>query len=462
MCHSPLTSQNLHLCTILVNLSFATATIVLPQAPSLHETLMHTLTNAIAASNSPDALFHPFNVLLILLVTLTLASILKSLHVVPFVYHVRLDRAVAILTCVLISTSVYRVCHASLAGHLSTTRFLQYFLAGGVCAFVTHAACTPIDVVKTRIQTTQGRYDGMVDAFTKIVADEGMPTLLKGLGATAGGYFLHGAFKYSFYEVFKLLLSSSADVAVKPPLPIAALSGFMAECIACMLLCPMEAIRIRSVADSGFPSGVSAGLLLLLKAEGVHGWYKGLPAMLLKQVPYTVGQFVSFEFSVKFVKAVVSAIFPGISIASVAASISCVAGLLAGITAAVISHPGDTILSKVNQEESDGSPFSHIARVARSAGISGLFIGLGPRLLQVSCMIGGQFMIYDSIKLWCGIIPASALPATAFVVQQVASAKGASAIAATDLATDVIEATANSSATLSLKSGLAAVAKKHR
>lgn len=272
--------------------------------------------------------------------------------------------------------------------------------------------CTPIDVVKTRIQTTHGKYHGMVDCFRKIVAEEGPPTLLKGLGATASGYFLHGAFKYSFYEVFKVLLTSDELAAKKPPMGIAALAGFFAECIACCLLCPMEAIRIRSVADSAFPSGVTAGLTMLMKTEGLHGWYKGLPAMLLKQVPYTVGQFVSFEMAVILVKGFVRA-FWDVEGSQAVAVISSVAGLLAGISAAIISHPGDTILSKINQEEGEGSAWAQIVRVVRAAGVAGLFVGLLARVVQVSIMIGGQFLIYDSIKFWCGIKPASALPVEA-------------------------------------------------
>ncbi|CAN8068555.1 unnamed protein product [Agarophyton chilense] len=359
------------------------------------------------ASDAP----RPLQLLLLCSVLLLLASLLKSLALVPQANFPHVDRLVtALCGLTLAAFLARRLALLVAAGHISLARFLQFFMAGGICAFLTHAACTPIDVVKTRIQTMPARYAGMADAFARIVAEEGYSTLLKGLAATATGYFMHGAFKYSFYELFKLVFSTDAATAVKPPLSIAALSGFFAECIACILLCPMEAIRIRSVSDSSFPTTVVSGLSLLLKTEGVHGWYKGLPAMLLKQVPYTVGQFVSFELAVNLVKRTVLAVLGAQSASSAVASISSFAGLLAGITAAIISHPGDTILSRINQQESDDSALNQILRVARAAGVSGLFTGLLPRLVQVSCMIGGQFLIYDSIKLWCGIVPAAALP----------------------------------------------------
>lgn len=367
-------------------------------------------------------------VALLIAVFMLLASLVKALY--PS--QARVDRVVAVLSGLIVAFFfLERAMIASDKGDLSLVRFGQYFMAGGLCAFLTHAACTPIDVVKTRIQTTSGKYTGMRDAFRKIVSEEGTGALLKGLGATAGGYFLHGAFKYSFYEVFKTLLSPDAATALKPTLPIAALAGCFAECIACMLLCPMEAVRIRSVADAGFPPGVVTGLRVLFAMEGIHGFYKGLPAMLLKQVPYTVGQFVSFELSLSLVKRIVYIAAPGQNGVSTAAFVSSLSGLLAGVTAAVISHPGDTILSKVNQEQSEGTATQQIWRVVKLEGVRGLFLGLVPRLVQVSCMVGGQFLIYDSIKLWCGIMPASALPAAiAQGVTKIAPVTAAGAVSA--------------------------------
>lgn len=351
----------------------------------------------------------PLNLLIFLGFLMILGFVVKFFRFVPYRHHSQVYQLVALFAASLTIILILDRILAFEAGHLSMHRFLQYFLAGGICAFVTHAFCTPIDVIKTRMQTNPSEFSGIVNAFRKIISEEGMHTLLKGFGATASGYFLHGAFKYSFYEVFKLLFSDSPNSAVKPPLPVAALSGLIAECIACIFLCPLEAIRIRSVADSTFPSGVLSGLSLLFKTEGFHGWFKGLVAMLLKQVPYTVGQFISFEISVTFIRSAVHASVGVQNAKSSVAFISTVAGFLAGITAAVISHPGDTILSKVNQDQSDASAFSQIASVVRATGFLGIFAGLVPRLLQVSCMVGGQFMIYDSIKLWCGITPASAL-----------------------------------------------------
>ena len=388
----------------------------------------------LAASSDPQHLTIS-GVVLACAAFMLLASAVKGMNLVPFSAYAKVDRVIALM-CGSVFGVFFTQRFSVTSQFLSWRLFSQYFIAGGICAFVTHAACTPIDVVKTRIQTTKGIYLGMAHAFRKIIADEGPAMLLKGLGATASGYFLHGAFKYSFYEVFKTLLSENAELALKPPSYIAAFSGFLAECIACLLLCPMEAVRIRSVADLNFPSGVLSGLRVIATNEGFHGLYKGLPAMLLKQVPYTVGQFVSFELSLTVVKSLVElasnvqSVSKGELPPQIVAAISLSAGFLAGIAAAVISHPGDTILSKINQEQSEGSAWGQILRVAQSLGFRGLFIGLVPRLVQVSCMIGGQFLIYDSIKLLCGIKPASAIPSSITAVTAASNSGTASVMQA--------------------------------
>ena len=68
----------------------------------------------------------------------------------------------------------------------------QYFLAGSLCACLSHVGGVPIDVLKTRLQTDPGRYDGLWDAAWKVTRTEGAGMLLQGLGPTAAGYAVQG------------------------------------------------------------------------------------------------------------------------------------------------------------------------------------------------------------------------------------------------------------------------------
>lgn len=79
------------------------------------------------------------------------------------------------------------------AWHSPAAATAKLFLAGSLCACLSHAGATPVDVLKTRMQTEPGRYKGLADAAWRVTAAEGPAALLRGLGPTAAGYATHGA-----------------------------------------------------------------------------------------------------------------------------------------------------------------------------------------------------------------------------------------------------------------------------
>jgi solute carrier family 25 (mitochondrial phosphate transporter), member 3 len=74
-------------------------------------------------------------------------------------------------------------------------------------------------------------------------------------------------------------------------------------------------------------------------------------------------------------------------------------GLIAGIAAAIVSHPADTMLSKINKERGSGeSTLKRLIRIASGLGFRGSFTGLQARILMVGSMTAVQFAIYGDIK----------------------------------------------------------------
>lgn len=132
-----------------------------------------------------------------------------------------------------------------------------------------------------------------VEATSKIVKKEGIHSLTAGLGPTTVGYLFEGALKFGIYEVLKPAVRKFlANVARATKMPFVdskvigfVLCGTVSGVAASAMLCPMEAIRIRQVAEPDFaPAGwVQAGLKML-KNEGFSGLWKGMTPMLYKQV----------------------------------------------------------------------------------------------------------------------------------------------------------------------------------
>lgn len=86
----------------------------------------------------------------------------------------------------------------------------RFFVAGGLCAALSHGATTPIDVVKTTIQADPERFygKGLVDAALDIIRRNGALFLLAGLGPTLVGYGVEGALKFGSYETLKGVFKS--------------------------------------------------------------------------------------------------------------------------------------------------------------------------------------------------------------------------------------------------------------
>lgn len=86
-------------------------------------------------------------------------------------------------------------------------------------------------------------------------------------------------------------------------------------------------------------------------------------------------------------------------------SLSC--GLVAGIGAAIASHPADTLLSKINKGEGgNGGQLSKVITVTKQTGFSGLWAGLGARMVMQALLICAQMGIYDELKKLSGAPPA--------------------------------------------------------
>jgi len=291
----------------------------------------------------------------------------------------------------------------------------RYYLAGGICAATSHSIPVPVDVVKTRKQVDPKLYKlNFVDATRHIVKHEGLNALLAGLGPTIWGYMLEGAIKFGVYEMLKpivkgmlLTLSTTAPAlaSLNSRLFGYTLCATASGVAASLMLCPMEALRIRLVAEPDFaPKGWIQGGFKMLKYEGVGALWKGMIPMLWKQVPYTATKNVSFDFITTYAYATARA--GGFHMGPTTKfTVPLLSAALASILSCVSSQPGDMLLSLVNAHEGDRRRTRDFVRdILRSdRGVRGLFIGIKTRLLHVGIIVTLQLLIYDFVKRLCGI-----------------------------------------------------------
>lgn len=225
--------------------------------------------------------------------------------------------------------------------------------------------------------------------------------LTTGLGATAVGYFIQGWFKFGGVEVFKIQAAQSMGEQKawdnKTAIYIGAAAG--AEFIADIFLCPLEAVRIRSVSDPEFCTGLLDGFMKMGRTEGFSAFYAGFAPILAKQIPYTCAKFVVQGSVADSIYASMGKTPLDVS-SSMALGISLGSGVIAGVASAIISHPADTLLSKVNKKGAggDGPIMTRVLTIAREIGFWKLLtVGLMPRCVMIGTLTAGQFGLFDTI-----------------------------------------------------------------
>ncbi|QLI68511.1 Mitochondrial phosphate carrier protein [Metarhizium brunneum] len=284
--------------------------------------------------------------------------------------------------------------------------YARYALAGSFCCAFTHAVLTPVDVVKTRIQLEPTRYSSsLFKSARQIASHEGLGAFSTGLGPTVVGYGLQGACKFGGYEFFKaravdhLGYENAAHNRSAVYLASAATAEFFGD----IALCPFESVRIRLVSQPTYADGFANALIKLGREEGLAGLYSGLGPILLKQIPYTMATFLVYEKAIQTAYTYVDK--AKVSTAG-ATGMNLTAGLVAGVAAAVVSQPADTILSKVNKDKglAGESVTRRLVRIATGLGWRGAFTGMQARLVMVGGMTAVQFGIYGDTKKLFGAV----------------------------------------------------------
>lgn len=285
----------------------------------------------------------------------------------------------------------------------------QYYAActfGGLMACgVTHTAVTPLDLVKVRRQVDSSLYKSNVQGWGLIYRAEGVRGIFTGWSPTLFGYSAQGAFKYGWYEYFKKTYSDvvGPENAHRHKTSVYLAASASAEFLADIALCPFEAVKVRMQGSLQSPfKGTLDGISKVAAAEGVAGLYKGLYPLWARQIPYTMMKFASFETIVEMIYARLPGSKNDYGKAAQTA-VSFTGGYLAGILCAIVSHPADVMVSKLNAYRKPNEAFGTVlSRIYADIGFGGLWNGLGVRIVMIGTLTGLQWMIYDYFKIFMG------------------------------------------------------------
>ncbi|XP_011301253.1 phosphate carrier protein, mitochondrial [Fopius arisanus] len=275
--------------------------------------------------------------------------------------------------------------------------FLLCGLGGILSCGLTHTMVTPLDLVKCRIQVDPAKYKSVVTGFKVTLAEDGTRGLVRGWSPTFFGYSMQGMFKFGLYEVFKVyyanMLGEETSYEYRTTLYLAASAS--AEFFADIALSPMEAAKVRIQTMPGFANTLREALPKMYEGEGLGGFYKSLVPLWLRQIPYTMMKFACFERTLELLyKYVVpkprEACTKGEQLV-----VTFAAGYIAGVFCAIVSHPADSVVSKLNQEKG-----ATAGQVLKKLGFAGVWKGLAPRIVMIGTLTAAQWFIYDAVKVY--------------------------------------------------------------
>nr|XP_034833328.1 phosphate carrier protein, mitochondrial-like [Maniola hyperantus] len=282
-----------------------------------------------------------------------------------------------------------------------SAKYFQLCAAGGAVACgTTHTFVTPLDLVKCRLQVDPAKYKSIFKGFGVSYREGGAANLVKGWAPTLIGYSFQGAAKFAGYEYFKYKFSTFVDEETaylyRTYMYLAASAS--AELVADVFLSPFEATKVRMQTTPGYTSQMRKAMPHMLATEGFGVFYKGLTPLWGRQVPYTMMKFSSFEKTLEYLYANVVP-KPREQCTKVEQLIvTFSAGYIAGVLCAIVSHPADTIVSKLNKD-----PSATIGSIIGEVGMLGIWRGLVARIIMIGTLTGLQWFVYDAFKVYTGM-----------------------------------------------------------
>jgi solute carrier family 25 phosphate transporter 3 len=258
----------------------------------------------------------------------------------------------------------------------------------------------------------------MVGTFVNIYAQEGATGLFRGVGPTAVAYWLQTSTKYSLYELIKDKLStttSSKDegTALNRSL-VYVTAAASAEAIADIFMCPFEMLKVKMQTNitgssstlsrstsTSFPQKFLPALKEMIVNRKKYNFpFGSLAPVWGRQIPGTIINFFTFENAVSMIYASMGDYSKSDYTPTQQLSVTVLAGYIAGICCAVVSHPADSIISLKSLPEHHGHS---IVQIVRSVGWYRLATkGLLPRIMMTGQIIAFQWLLYDSFKSMLG------------------------------------------------------------
>lgn len=302
---------------------------------------------------------------------------------------------------------------------------LQQIQSSCTGALITSLLTTPFDVVRVRLQaqqqaavtkacylmdcrcldgvtlcyvTPQGRafsprLNGTIDALIKIAKFEGIASWWKGLSPTVLMAVPATVIYYTSYDQLKVTFGFNPE---RTNFLAPVFAGSISRTVAVACVTPLELLRTKIQSRQHYHYRHMWNIVKAsIENEGPLSLWRGLFPTLLRDVPFSIFYWISYEF-----------LKHELNDFRHSELVPLIAGAISGATAALLTNPLDVV--KTHIQVSLGEPHTkHLYKpsligVVRSVisehGISGLYTGLVPRIAKIAPACAIMISTYESFK----------------------------------------------------------------
>ncbi|XP_075041739.1 mitochondrial carnitine/acylcarnitine carrier protein-like [Mixophyes fleayi] len=290
--------------------------------------------------------------------------------------------------------------------------YVKHFISGGAGGVCLTLAGQPLDTIKVNLQIQarpllgqSPRYNNTLDCFRKIVSQQGLWGLYKGMGAPLAGVTPIMAITFFGFSLGKKLQQYHPKEALRPHQVFAA--GMLSGLCSAVVVIPSERIKclLQAQANSLLKpfSGPVDCARQLYRKQGIRSLYRGTILTLLRDIPATGMYFMSYEWTKEMMS-------QGKSVSDLSVPRILFAGGVAGVCNWLVAIPMDVMKSRFQTAPSNRyrGLLDVLREVLRDEGPRGLYRGFTAAMLRAfpanaACFLGFEI----SMKFLNWLIPDS-------------------------------------------------------
>ncbi|KIY48550.1 citrate transporter [Fistulina hepatica ATCC 64428] len=264
--------------------------------------------------------------------------------------------------------------------------------AGAIEAFITY----PTEFVKTRSQFGGSR-EAPIAIIRSTLKEKGLRGLYSGCNALVVGNTVKAGVRFLSYDHFKAMLADSQGKVSAPGSLVAGLGAGMMEAI--FAVTPSETIKTKLIGDSrrAHPQyhGLIHGTVSIVRQEGLHGIYRGLVPVMMRQGANSAVRFTTYTTLKQFV--LQHAGRPG---QTLPVPVTFAIGAVAGIVTVYTTMPLDVIKTRMQSLEARTqyrNSFHCACRILTEEGVLRFWNGTTPRLVRLMLSGGIVFTVYENV-----------------------------------------------------------------